>query len=71
MPFLPEQKLGIALKIEDGATRAAEVAIAALLARLGVIDTAHPMLHRPIRNWDGLVTGVERPVATLAHVTRG
>ncbi len=69
--ILPEQKLGIALKIEDGATRAAEVAIAALLARLGVIDTAHPMLHRPIRNWDGLVTGVERPVATLAHVTRG
>lgn len=69
--ILPEQKLGIALKIEDGATRAAEVAIAALLARLGVIDAAHPMLNRPIRNWDGLVTGVERPVATLAHLTGG
>ena len=69
--ILPAQKLGIALKIEDGATRAAEVAIAALLARLGVIDAAHPMLNRPIRNWDGLVTGVERPVATLAQVGGG
>ena len=69
--ILPDQKLGIALKIEDGANRAAEVTIAALLARLGVIDVAHPMLNRPIRNWDGLVTGVERPVATLAHLTGG
>jgi L-asparaginase II len=67
--ILPEQKLGIALKIADGATRAAEVAIAALLARLGVIASNHPMLQRPIRNWDGLVTGVERPVANLAHLS--
>ena len=66
--ILPEQKLGIALKIADGATRAAEVAIAALLARLGVIGPDHPMLQRQIRNWDGLVTGVERPVAHLAHL---
>ena len=66
--ILPDQKLGIALKITDGATRAAEVAIAALLARLGVIEPNHPMLQRPIRNWDGLVTGVERPVASLAHL---
>ncbi len=67
--ILPVQKLGIALKIADGATRAAEVAIAALLARLGVISPEHPMLQRPIRNWDGLVTGVERPVANLAHLS--
>ena len=66
--ILPKQKLGVALKIEDGATRAAEVAIAALLARLGVIDTAHPMLDRPVRNWDGMVTGAERPVPGLAHL---
>lgn len=67
--ILPDQKLGIALKIADGATRGAEIAIAALLARLGVIEPNHPMLQRPIRNWDGLVTGVERPVANLGHLS--
>ena len=66
--ILPDQGLGIALKIVDGATRASEVAIAALLARLGVIDAAHPMLNRPIKNWDGLITGVERAVPSLAQV---
>lgn len=65
--ILPRMKLGIALKIEDGATRGAEVAIAALLARLGVIEPGHPMLNRPVKNWDGLVTGVERPVRGLLH----
>ena len=40
--ILPAQKLGIALKIVDGATRASEGAIAALLVRLGVLDPAHP-----------------------------
>lgn len=64
--ILPDQGLGVALKIADGATRGAEVAIAALLARLGVIDPAHPMLNRPIKNWDGLVTGMERAVPSLA-----
>ncbi len=68
--ILPNQKLGIALKIEDGATRAAEIAIAALLARLGVIDAAHPMLNRPINNWDGLLTGMERAVPGLVQNQR-
>ena len=68
--ILPDQKLGIALKIEDGATRASEVAIAALLVRLGVIDPAHPMLDRPIRNWDGLLTGAERAVPDLVRKSR-
>ncbi len=40
--ILPEQKLGIALKIADGATRASELAIAALLVQAGVLDPAHP-----------------------------
>ena len=35
---LPEQGLGIALKVEDGATRATNVAMAALLRGLGAID---------------------------------
>ena len=33
--ILPARGLGVALKIEDGATRASECAIAALLVRLG------------------------------------
>lgn len=62
--IIPELELGIALKISDGATRAAEVAIAALLVRIGALDANHPVaaryLERPIRNWDGLATGFER-----------
>jgi L-asparaginase II len=41
--ILPEQKLGIALKIADGGKRAAETAMAALLMRSGVLDPAHPV----------------------------
>lgn len=59
--ILPDLGLGIALKIEDGATRASEAAIAGLLAHLGVLDPAHPAARRrlgdPIRNWRGLETG--------------
>ncbi|HDR29446.1 asparaginase [Rhodovulum sp.] len=59
--ILPERGLGIAVKIEDGATRAAEAAIAGLLIRLGVLDPEHPAtrgrLGGPIRNWRGIATG--------------
>jgi L-asparaginase II len=36
--IVPELKLGVALKVEDGAGRASDVAVAALLDHLGVID---------------------------------
>ncbi|WP_208348816.1 asparaginase [Pseudaestuariivita rosea] len=59
--IVPEKKLGIALKISDGATRASECTIAALLVRLGVLDADHPAsqkrLYGPITNWRGLQTG--------------
>lgn len=59
--ILPEQGLGMAVKIDDGGTRGAEAAIAAMLAKYGALDPAHPMaqkrLRGPIRNWDGLETG--------------
>lgn len=71
LAILPEQEVGLAVKIEDGATRASEVATAALLTQLGALDADHPMvaryLKRPIRNWDGLVTGFERPAAALLN----
>ena len=67
--ILPEQKLGVALKIEDGTTRAAECAIAALLVRLVVADPAHPMIAARLtptqRNWNGMVTGRIQPSAGL------
>ena len=59
--MLPEQKVGIALKIADGGTRAAEAAVVALLVRLGVLDPGHPMAQKRLpavqRNWRGLETG--------------
>lgn len=59
--ILPEQRIGIAVKIVDGGTRAAEAAIAGLLIKCGVLDAAHPTAVKwtqgPIRNWDGLKTG--------------
>jgi L-asparaginase II len=67
--ILPEQGLGVALKIEDGATRASECVMAALLVRLGVADLDHPMVRKrlspPIKNAAGLVAGGIRPVTSL------
>ena len=63
--ILPQQKLGVALKITDGATRASECAIAAILVRLGVLDPAHDaaraFLNAPLLNRRGIDTGVVRP----------
>ena len=62
--IVPQKKLGIALKITDGGTRAAEAAIVAILARLGVLDGAHPMAQKrlgaPLRNWRGIAWGEMR-----------
>ena len=59
--ILPARGLGVALKIEDGATRASEAAIVGLLAHLGVLERGHPAackrLGDPIRNWRGIETG--------------
>ncbi len=67
--IIPGRKLGVALKIEDGGTRAAECTIAALLVRLGVLQADHPATRRfmnaPITNWRGLQTGMIKPVAGL------
>ncbi len=59
--ILPELGLGVALKIVDGATRASEAVIAALLLRLGVVADGDPVAERLAsgvqRNWRGLTTG--------------
>ncbi|RJE82338.1 asparaginase [Paracoccus onubensis] len=62
--ILPEQGLGVAVKALDGATRASEAAITALLVHLGVLDAKDPvvsaLLTGPVRNWRGIVTGEMR-----------
>jgi L-asparaginase II len=68
--ILPEQRLGIALKIVDGGERAKEAAIAAVLIKLGVLDPAHPAAVRRVntvmKNWRGVVVGSVKPAAALA-----
>lgn len=67
--ILPHRKLGVALKITDGAGRASECAIASILVRLGVLDPAHPATLRyrnaPILNRRGIETGMIRPSTAL------
>ena len=59
--ILPELKLGIALKIEDGSIRASEAVIAELLVRYGVVERDNPLVKKrllgPITNWNGIKTG--------------
>ncbi len=67
--IVPERRLGIAVKIADGATRASECAVAALLVRIGVLDPNHPAalktMSPTLKNWDGLEVGALQPSETL------
>ncbi len=69
--ILPEQRLGVALKIADGTTRAAECAIAAILCGLGVLEPDHPAtrkyMNAPILSRRGLLAGEIRPAAGLTQ----
>jgi L-asparaginase II len=62
--IIPERRIGIALKIDDGGTRGAEAAIAALLVRAGVLDAGHPATLKRLdavqTNWRGREVGVIR-----------
>ncbi|MBB97777.1 MAG: L-asparaginase [Rhodobacteraceae bacterium] len=63
--ILPGKGLGVAVKAVDGATRAAEIAIAAVLVQLGVLNADHPATRKymspTITNWRGIDTGFMRP----------
>lgn len=67
--ILPEKKLGVALKISDGATRASECAMAAILVKLGALEPDDPVVGRymnaPIRNRRDIQTGWIRPAPAL------
>ena len=67
---LPAEGLGIAVKCDDGAGRASEVVITALLARfcaMSEYDRAglEPFLHPTLRNWNGIAVGSLRPTEAL------
>src|SRR5713101_566814 len=71
---LPEAGLGIAVKCDDGAARAAEVVMAALISRLLALDDADrgalaPLVQPGLRNWNGVEVGVLRPSDLLAQRT--
>lgn len=68
--MIPEKKLGVALKITDGTTRASEAAIAAILVKLGVLEAGHPAalkrLDAPLLNRRGIEVGQLRAASALA-----
>jgi len=69
---VPERGLGIALKIDDGGTRAAETAMAKVLVLLGAADAGSAKLARhlrpPVSNWRGDEVGERRAAEALARL---
>jgi L-asparaginase II len=67
---LPDLGLGIALKCDDGAGRAAEAAMAATIARHLASDADRAMLDRfarpVLRNWNGTAVGSIRVTGAIA-----
>jgi L-asparaginase II len=67
---LPELGLGIALKCDDGAARAAQAIMAAIIARFLPLDDATraalaPHIHPSLRNWNGIEVGAIRVTDAL------
>ncbi len=62
--MIPEKGIGIAIKIDDGAVRASEIAIAVLLEKLGVLDGAG-LVRAPVLNTRGSLVGERRPARDL------
>jgi L-asparaginase II len=68
---VPARGWGIAVKIDDGAPRASELALATVIERLGVLDDAqtaalHGVLALDLRNRAGRVVGALRPGPAFA-----
>ncbi len=68
----PDQGFGVALKCDDGTTRAAEVMMAAIIKRTLALPEADlaamAKWHiQPMKNWNGLHVGDVRPAGLLAQ----
>ncbi len=65
--IVPEKRLGVALKVTDGTTRASECAIAAILVNLGVLDAEHPatrkFMNARLYSRRGIECGMIKPAA--------
>jgi L-asparaginase II len=66
----PELGYGVALKCDDGTTRAAEVMMAALVKRFLPMSEREatalaPLLNQPLKNWNGMQVGHVRPAGPL------
>lgn len=68
---VPEQGIGFAIKCDDGATRASEVMVSAMLA--GLLPKGDPLANalrdmaKPVmRNWNGIAVGALRPAGVLS-----
>jgi L-asparaginase II len=74
LAILPGRGLGAALKVTDGATRASEAALAALLVRLGVVEAGDPAVLRrlraPVLSRRGMPAGGVRPAPALWEAGR-
>jgi L-asparaginase II len=73
---LPDQGIGIALKCDDGGSRAAEAAMAAMIARFLPLrandrTALEPYLHRVLHNWNGISVGAISPSKPLLDSPAG
>ncbi len=66
---LPHRSIGVALKVADGASRAAEIAISALLATIGVLPVEE--VERPLLHAAGRQIGILRAVFDEGWLVRG
>ncbi len=67
---LPQQGIGIAVKCDDGASRAAQAIMAAMIARLLPLDGAEraalaPFMQPVLRNWNGFDVGTIRVTSAI------
>jgi L-asparaginase II len=72
--IIPERGWGVALKIDDGAGRAAETAIASVLDSLGLLGNdgaAREILFAPVLNTRDAIVGERRPSEALRHIRLG
>jgi len=72
---LPARGLGVAIKIDDGAARAAEVVMAAVVEALVALDDrdtafVHGLVEPPLRNWNGIEVGRLEPTQILRDALR-
>jgi len=70
MAALPNRGLGIALKADDGATRAGDAAIRAILSHLGVVPALDDGIVTELRNKAGNLSGYSRASISAPRTVR-